>query len=310
MAARAGRPRSALADGRDRGHHERRVRPAHGLRREAPARADARPVARSCEGAVERRRRTQHRRANQPAQKKNRGRSARASDHQDDQKRRICLHRPSPGDKAAGVIKQAFARLGLAGRIGAAIFAAVAAIQVLVTLVFVLNPPNFHPFYSARWLSNAAVTIIKTTSSGEPELASALADLQDAETLAVRFVNAPPRRLGPGEPPWPLNRVLATVRSEVGDAAAPSVEAVGMGPSGEPIPVVPADAFAALQSGPLRPGEDLLLPPVFLIAVDLHDGRWLTIEPSRRAARRRLAQSLASIFLGTLLIAAIAVLTA
>jgi signal transduction histidine kinase len=208
------------------------------------------------------------------------------------------------------VIKQAFARLGLAGRIGAAIFAAVAAIQVLVTLVFVLNPPNFHPFYSARWLSNAAVTIIKTTSSGEPELASALADLQDAETLAVRFVNAPPRRLGPGEPPWPLNRVLATVRSEVGDAAAPSIEAVGMGPSGEPIPVVPADAFAALQSGPLRPGEDLLLPPVFLIAVDLHDGRWLTIEPSRRAAHRRLIQSLASIFLGTLLIAAIAVLTA
>ena len=89
------------------------------------------------------------------------------------------------------MIKQAFARLGLAGRIGAAIFAAVAAIQVLVTLVFVLNPPNFHPFYSARWLSNAAVTIIKTTSSGEPELASALADLQDAETLAVRFVNDP-----------------------------------------------------------------------------------------------------------------------
>jgi signal transduction histidine kinase len=208
------------------------------------------------------------------------------------------------------VIRQAIARLGLAGRIGAAILAAVVAIQVLVTLVFVLNPPNFHPFYSARWLSNAAATIIKTTSSGEPELASALADLQDAETLAVRFVNAPPPRLGPREPPWPLNRVLATVRNEVGDAAALSVEAQGMGPSGEPIPVVPADAFAALPSGPLRPGEDLLLPPVFLIAVDLHDGRWLTIEPSHRAARRRLAQSLASIFLGTLLIAAIAVLTA
>jgi len=49
---------------------------------------------------------------------------------------------------------------------------------------------------------------------------------------------------------------------------------------------------------------------VFLIAADLHDGRWLTIEPSHRAARRRLAQSLASIFVGTLLIAAIAVLTA
>jgi signal transduction histidine kinase len=207
------------------------------------------------------------------------------------------------------VIKGLTGRLGLAARIGAAIFAAVAAIQVLVTLVFVMNPPNFHPFYSARWLSDAAVTIIRNSASSEAQLTSALGDLQNAETLAVRFVNAPPPRLGPGEPPWPLNRVLATVRSEVGDAA-PSIEAVGMGPSGEPIPVVPADAFAALPSGPLRSGEDLLLPPVFLIAVDLHDGRWLTIAPSHRAAHRRLAQSLASIFLGTLLIAAIAVLTA
>jgi signal transduction histidine kinase len=207
-------------------------------------------------------------------------------------------------------MREAFARLGLAARIGAAIVAAVAAIQVLVTLVFVLNPPNFHPFYSARWLSSAAVKIIKNSTSGEMELTSALGDLQNAESLAVRFVNAPPPRLGPGEPPWPLNRVLATVRNEVGDVASASIEAVGMGPSGEPVPVVPADAFATLLSGPLRSGEDLLLPPVFLIAVDLRDGRWLTIEPSRRAARRRLAQSLASIFIGTLLIAAIAVLTA
>jgi signal transduction histidine kinase len=208
------------------------------------------------------------------------------------------------------MITQRIARLGLAARIGAAIVAAVAAIQVLVALVFVLNPPNFHPFYSARWLSDAAVTVIRNAATGGQELATALGDLPNAETLAVRFVNAPPPRVGHGEPPWPLNRVLATVRNEVGDLAAPSIEAVGMGPSGEPIPVVPADAFETLPSGPLRSGEDLLLPPIFLIAVDLHDGRWLTIEPSHRAARRRLAQSLASIFLGTLLIAAIAVLTA
>lgn len=69
---------------------------------------------------------------------------------------------------------QALARLGLAARIGAAIVAAVAAIQVLVTLVFVLNPPNFHPFYSARWLSSAAVNIIKNSTSGETELTTAL----------------------------------------------------------------------------------------------------------------------------------------
>ena len=207
-------------------------------------------------------------------------------------------------------MRHAFARLGLAARIGAAIFAAVAAIQVLVALVFILNPPNFHPFYSARWLSDAAATIIRSSASGETELASALGNLENAESLSVRFVNAPPSRLRFGEPPWPLNRVLATVRSEVGDGASASIEAIGMGPSGEPVPVVPADAFAALPSGPLRSGEDLLLPPVFLIAVDLRDGRWLTIEPSHRAAHRRLAQSLASMFIGTLLIAAIAVLTA
>ena len=52
------------------------------------------------------------------------------------------------------------------------------------------------------------------------------------------------------------------------------------------------------------------MPPVFLIVVDLHNGRWLTIGPSHRAARRRLMQSLAFIFVGTLVIAAIAVLTA
>ena len=39
---------------------------------------------------------------------------------------------------------RAIARLGLATRIGAAIAVAVAAIQALVTLVFVLNPPNVH----------------------------------------------------------------------------------------------------------------------------------------------------------------------
>jgi signal transduction histidine kinase len=207
-------------------------------------------------------------------------------------------------------MKGLIGHFGLAARIGAAIFAAVAAIQVLVTLVFVMNPPNFHPFYSARWLSDATVTLIRNASSGEAQLTSALGSLPNAQALAVRFADAPPPRIGPGQPPWPLNRVLATVRNEVGDVASASIEAVGMGPSGEPIPVVPADAFASLMSGPLRSGEDLLLPPTFLIGVDLHNGRWLTIEPSRRAARRRLAQSLASIFIGTLLIAAIAVLTA
>jgi signal transduction histidine kinase len=206
------------------------------------------------------------------------------------------------------VINRVLARLGLAARIGVAIAAAVAAIQVLVTLVFVLNPPNLHPFYSARWLSGAVAGIIKTSMTGGPDQAGGLGDLQNAD-LAVRFDRAPPR-LGPGDPPWPINRVLATVRSELGGADALSIEAAGMGPSGERLPVVPADAFATLPSGPLQSGEDLLVPPIFQITVDLHNGRWLTIGPSHTAARRRLILSLAFIFAGTLVIAAVAVLTA
>src|SRR5208337_2061422 len=202
-----------------------------------------------------------------------------------------------------------FARLGLAARIGVAIVAAVVAIQALVTLVFVMNPPSLHPFYSARWLSGAVAAIAKNAMSGEAAPASGFGNLQNSESLSVRVDTAPPA-LGPHDPPWPLNRVLATVRSELGGAAAPSIEAIGMGPSGEALPVVPADASATLPRGPLESGEDLLIPPIFLIVVDLHDGRWLTIGPSRTAARRRLIQSLALIFAGTLVIAAIAVLTA
>ena len=65
------------------------------------------------------------------------------------------------------MISNAFARLGLAARIGVAIGAAVAAIQALVTLVFVLNPPSLHPFYSARWLSGAVAEIIRNAETVE-----------------------------------------------------------------------------------------------------------------------------------------------
>ena len=64
------------------------------------------------------------------------------------------------------MIKGLLGRLGLAARIGAAIAAAVIAIQVLVTLVFLTHPPNFQPFYSARWLSGSAVEIIKNAMAG------------------------------------------------------------------------------------------------------------------------------------------------
>jgi hypothetical protein len=90
-------------------------------------------------------------------------------------------------------MRQAFARLSLAARIGAAIVAAVAAIQVLVTLVFVLNPPNFHPFYSARWLSSAAVKIIKNSTLGEAEFANALGDLQERRISRCSFRQCAPQ---------------------------------------------------------------------------------------------------------------------
>ncbi len=90
------------------------------------------------------------------------------------------------------MIKEAFARLGLAARICAAIVAAVIAIQILVTLVFVLHPPNLHALYSARWLSGAAVEIIKNAMAGAREPASALGNLPNGESLTVRFDRAPP----------------------------------------------------------------------------------------------------------------------
>ena len=79
------------------------------------------------------------------------------------------------------MISRAFARLGLAARIGAAIVAAVIAIQVLVTLVFVLNSPSLHPFYSARWLSAEVAEIIKNAMEAEAPPASALGNLQNPE---------------------------------------------------------------------------------------------------------------------------------
>ena len=75
------------------------------------------------------------------------------------------------------MIKGLIGRLGLAARIGAAIAAAVIAIQVLVTLVFLTHPPNFHPFYSARWLSGSAVEIIKNAMAGATEPSSVLRNL-------------------------------------------------------------------------------------------------------------------------------------
>jgi hypothetical protein len=110
------------------------------------------------------------------------------------------------------VINGLIGRLGLAARIGAAIAAAVIAIQVLVTLVFLMHPPNFHPFYSARWLSGSAVEIIKNAMAGATEPSSALRNLPNPESLSVRFDHAPPRR-ATSDPPRPLNWVLATVQN-------------------------------------------------------------------------------------------------
>ena len=95
------------------------------------------------------------------------------------------------------MISGAFARNGLAARIGLAIVAAVAAIQVLVTLVFVLNPLTFPPFYSARWLSGAVVEIIRNAMSGERPPTDALANLQNAAGPHRSHRSVAAARLGP-----------------------------------------------------------------------------------------------------------------
>ena len=208
------------------------------------------------------------------------------------------------------MIGGALARPGLAARIGVAIVLAVAAIQILVTLVFVLNQSSFPPLYSARWLSGAVVEIVRHAKSGQATQIGAPTNVQNAQALAVRIDRSPPR-LFAGVPSWPLNRVVATVRNELGGGAGvPSIEAAEVGLWGQSISVVPADAFATLPNGPLESGEDLLAPPAFVIVADLHDGRWLTIAPNDTAGHRRLIQSLAFIFMGTLIVAAIALLTA
>ena len=180
------------------------------------------------------------------------------------------------------MIGRALGRLGLAARIGAAILAAVIAIQALVTLVFLLHPPSLRPLYSARWLSGEVAKILKNRETAEAAPVGAPAQTQNPEALSVRIERAQPPDFVRADPEWPMNRVLATVHAHLGEAAPP-LAASGMGPPNEPVQVVPTDAFATLPSGPLRSEEDLLVPPNFLIAADLHDGRWLIIEPSERA---------------------------
>ena len=205
------------------------------------------------------------------------------------------------------MIGRAFSRLGLTARIGIAIVAAIAAIQVFVTLVLVLSPSRFPPFYSASWLSEAVVQIVRDASPGVASQTTAALSSRNVDALSVGVQNAAPD-LGAESPRWPLNRVLATIRRGLGGNSKASIEAAEMGP--ETLPVVPADAFATLPNGPLLAKEDVLMPPSFLIVVDLHDGRWLTIKPSRTAARRQLLLLLGFIFFGTLVVAVTAVLTA
>ena len=208
------------------------------------------------------------------------------------------------------MIRAALARLGLAARIGVAIVLAVASIQILVTLVVVLNPSAFPPLYSASWLSGAVVDIVNHAMSGQATQDGAPTNDPNLQALAVRIERSPPQ-LFPAVPSWPLNRVVATVRSELGGGAGvPSVAAAEVGPWSQFVSVVPADAFATLPSGPLESGEDFLAPPTFVIVADLHDGRWLTIAPNDTAGHIRLIQSLAFIFIGTLIVAAIALFTA
>ena len=111
--------------------------------------------------------------------------------------------------------------------------------------------------------------------------------------------------------PRPLNRVVATVRGELADVRPAAISALVAGPAPflhSPLAIVPPSMAATLSKGPILPEDELLVPPLFLIAVDLGNGRWSTIAPSEHEARGRLIRSLA-FFAGTALIGVIAAFT-
>ncbi|MGA7195537.1 sensor histidine kinase [Roseiarcus sp.] len=209
------------------------------------------------------------------------------------------------------MIRTLFGRFGLAARIGLSIAAAVVAIQVLVVAVFLLTPENRPPLYGALWLSDAVADLARSALSGAATEPDFLERLPRFGGLSVGIDQTPPRHLVP--PPWPLNRVVATVRSKLADRPSAAVDAFFDGPwplSGVASMTAPTGLQATWSEGPILPGEELLVPPLFLVTVDLGNGRWLTISPSERGARSRLLRSLAIVIAGTVLIGAIAVVTA
>ena len=87
---------------------------------------------------------------------------------------------------------------------------------------------------------------------------------------------ARPRR--PSDPAWPLNRVVATIRDKLSGDPRATVGAIFLGPapSGVSPATVPARLQAALPEGPLRAGEELLVPhrcyaPAVLALLDEFD---------------------------------------
>ncbi len=155
-------------------------------------------------------------------------------------------------------------RFGLAARIGFSIAAAVVAIQVLVVAVFVLTPENPPPLFGAGWLSDAVVHVARPAFSAAATDADILEHLPRVEALSVRIDHDPPRHLA--DPPWPLNRVVATVRNKLADHPSAAVDAFLPGPQ-PPIDngpvIVPASLQATLSKGPILPGEELLAPRFF-----------------------------------------------
>jgi hypothetical protein len=81
--------------------------------------------------------------------------------------------------------------------------------------------------HSVSWRSRVARAVGTVALRGNGESARggglSLGYLQNAESLAARLVDAPLPLISPGEPPWPLNRVLATVRNQVADGAFASI---------------------------------------------------------------------------------------
>ena len=183
---------------------------------------------------------------------------------------------------AFGWIRHRWRTRRLATRIGLAILLALAAMQLLAGLVFILTPPPRFVLLSARWVASSVQEAYRVAAAGGT--AEDLRRLPSASHLDFSIApSLPPAP--PGNPPgdgfWPQQRLGPIVSQALGGAIPVRMLGAGPMPGGGPshVATVPPDAGASLPRGPLREDEpDLFTPEGFTLAVQLPDGRALVVD--------------------------------